>query len=842
MPHSNSATVAQSSPHHRRALVRVPITADAALDAIAAAGLVLYRQISGAGGGFVLAGVDANPDGSLPDVGLPLFLLDADTAGGTYYLASVLGRRPVIDWAAFGRVLYDDGAQVVLRATAPDGDRLAAAGAEVVAIPLEEMVVPLRPSDGRAAGALAVTPQPTVQAMIDQVSVSAVTATEEALTGVVAPMIDGAAYTIHTRHTLSGTPIQKATRYAGARLAARGLTVEYHTWNGATYPNVIGEIIGQTTPGDVVIIGAHLDDMPAGALAPGADDNASGSTAVLLAADIVSQYQWGCTLRFALWTGEEQGLLGSQAYAQRAFQRGETIRAYLNLDMLGFDSSGSGEISLVSRSSIPGSVALMNLFADVVDAYGLDLAPSRLTDDGIGNYSDNASFWTYGYASILAIEGLTFGLTPHYHTTSDTLANLNVPYLTEYVKASLGTFVHLSACLLAAPPTATATPSPTPTATPVPPTPTPTPTWQVSGALRYYAGARPIANATVRMDGPVPVQAASGADGVYVCAGAQPGTNTLTPSKHGDTGGAVSALDAAYVLQRVVGLRTFDAYQTLGCEVTGNGALSALDASLILQRTVGLLAAFPVETACGSEWAFVPVPAAAPNQRLVQPGTSGGCQAGAVSYEPLTAAAAGQDFLGVVFGDCTGNWTPGSGGAAVRARKDAAGRVVFGRGRLGKERLVVPVTIDAEPFHALELELQTPGGVTAVRVRRGPAAAAAALAVAAGERGRLRIALASADGVDARRMPVLHLEMRGEGSAAERLRVVAASVDEGSEGPRPGSPAANRLPPRSGAFSASPIEQLGKHVGQLVDRLRLGNHGGDAEVSRRGLVFRAHVP
>ena len=74
---------------------------------------------------------------------------------------------------------------------------------------------------------------------------------------------------------------------------------------------------------------------------PGADDNASGSVATLLAADILSQYQWGCTLRFAFWTGEEQGLLGSYAYAQQAYQSGENILGYLNLDMIAWNTIGS---------------------------------------------------------------------------------------------------------------------------------------------------------------------------------------------------------------------------------------------------------------------------------------------------------------------------------------------------------------------------------------------------------------------------------------------------------------------------------------------------------------------
>ncbi len=162
---------------------------------------------------------------------------------------------------------------------------------------------------------------------------------------------------------------------------------------------MIGEIPGLINPDQIYIIGAHIDDVSG---TPGADDNASGSVATLLAADILSQFQWGCTLRFAFWTGEEQGLLGSEAYAQRAYQNGENILGYLNLDMIAWNTIGSDPvISLFYSNSVPPSLQFAQLFADVVDAYNLNLNP--ILDTGQGG-SDHSSFLAYGYNSILAIE------------------------------------------------------------------------------------------------------------------------------------------------------------------------------------------------------------------------------------------------------------------------------------------------------------------------------------------------------------------------------------------------------------------------------------------------------
>ena len=65
---------------------------------------------------------------------------------------------------------------------------------------------------------------------------------------------------------------------------------------------------------------------------------------------------------------------------------------------------------------------------------------------------------------------------------------------------------------------------------------------------------------------------------------------------------------------------------------------------------------FPVAESCGSDWAFVPIPSAVPNQTLTGPLMSGdGCRPGSIGYDPLAGAAANQNFKAVLFGDCTGS-------------------------------------------------------------------------------------------------------------------------------------------------------------------------------------------
>jgi hypothetical protein len=427
------------------ALVRVPIPTGAELSRFGESGLPVFARLAGQQGDYILTGGDTAHLRALTEKGLPHEILDPDMAGGSFYIVTTGPAQSEPDWESYGSLLFDDGRQIILRAAEAQVERLVLSGAQVQKISLSPK--PLYPSGEPHRFPIVIDPDPVIQAMIDQVTTPQIEDLTGGLSGEWPVTIGGSAYTIATRYTYSGTPIQKATQYAGERLAALGLDVQFHQWGGATYPNVIGELPGQVNPDEIYIIGGHLDDMPSGPLAPGADDNASGSVATLLAADILSQYSWGCTLRFALWTGEEQGLLGSEAYAQQAYNDDENIIGYLNLDMIAWNNGGSSPgIDLHANSSLPATLTLAQLFADVVAAYELDLVP-QIVPNGTGA-SDHASFWQYGYTAILGIED--FGdFNPYYHTTADDMDNFeDWPYYTDFVKASLATFAHMTGCLI----------------------------------------------------------------------------------------------------------------------------------------------------------------------------------------------------------------------------------------------------------------------------------------------------------------------------------------------------------------------------------------------------------
>ena len=293
-------------------------------------------------------------------------------------------------------------------------------------------------------------PDPLIEEMIAQVDADTVYLYDGNLSGENEVTIGGQPYTINTRYSYSGEPVEKATQFVYEHFENLGLEVEYHNYNWAGYDlrNVVATKPGLTYPDDIYIICAHVDSISEWqhryTYAPGADDNGSGVTAVMIAADILSQYDFDCSVRFVTFTGEEQGLHGSHYYAQDAYNEGDNILGVLNLDMIAYDSDADSILELHAGTR-SGSNSIANLFADVVDTYDINLVPEIITA-GATNRSDHASFWDYGYDAILAIEDWQ-DFTPYYHTISDQLSSLNIPYFTEFVKASVGTVASMAGLL-----------------------------------------------------------------------------------------------------------------------------------------------------------------------------------------------------------------------------------------------------------------------------------------------------------------------------------------------------------------------------------------------------------
>ena len=292
------------------------------------------------------------------------------------------------------------------------------------------------------------SPGQMVQSMIDQVDADNVRTRTGDLSGAWEVLIGGQTYTIETRHALSGAPAAKAAQYLFEFYGDLGLEVEYDhfSFNNQTLSNIVAEKEGSVFPERIFMITSHYDDLPAAGPAPGADDNASGTTAVMTAAEILSQYDFGCTLRFVNFGAEEYGMIGSQDYARQAYCAGEDIQGVINADMIAWNSPGSSKgMDLHALSSVTGSDELAAIFQDVVADYSLDLIPEL--SELVTTRSDHASFWKYGYPAILVSEDWK-DFNPNYHQVGDDLDSLqDFEYYTSMIKASIGTLAH-AGCLV----------------------------------------------------------------------------------------------------------------------------------------------------------------------------------------------------------------------------------------------------------------------------------------------------------------------------------------------------------------------------------------------------------
>jgi len=237
--------------------------------------------------------------------------------------------------------------------------------------------------------------------------------------------------------------------YIRTRMREAGLAVRDQAFRleGTTQVNLEGTLPGWG-PGEelVYILCAHYDstsDDPE-RIAPGADDNASGVAGLLEAARILGRYRFRYTLRFVAFAAEEQKLTGSRVYAQAARAAGARIGGVINLDMIAWNSQGSDVMEVYARRG-NGSEALGVALTDATSVYGIALNP-RYDARGASGNSDHGNFWVEGYPAILVTDDTSIP-NPYYHTTGDTVAQLDLAYARKVVQAVVATLAEQAAII-----------------------------------------------------------------------------------------------------------------------------------------------------------------------------------------------------------------------------------------------------------------------------------------------------------------------------------------------------------------------------------------------------------
>jgi hypothetical protein len=202
--------------------------------------------------------------------------------------------------------------------------------------------------------------------------------------------------------------------------------------------NIVAVIPGKVAPARMILACAHYDSTSNNprVSAPGADDNASGTAALLELARILATEKFDFSIVLLCVSAEEWGLYGSAHYARQARQEGAEIIAVVNLDMIAYPGSQQRVLDVIGNRQ---SEWLADRFIAIAQPY-VGLRLTKVIDPSL-TWSDHSSFWDQGFAALCGIEDSN---NPYYHRSSDTLETLDLFFATEAVQASLAAVAELA--------------------------------------------------------------------------------------------------------------------------------------------------------------------------------------------------------------------------------------------------------------------------------------------------------------------------------------------------------------------------------------------------------------
>jgi len=259
------------------------------------------------------------------------------------------------------------------------------------------------------------------------------------------------------RHPItSPVHLQQAEEYIADTFEQLGLQVSLHPFNamGGTYRNVFASLLpthqakDRGTPQAPLILAAHFDTVEG---SPGADDNAS-AVAVLL--ETARRLRGADRMREIHCIGfclEEEGFLGSLAYAAELRAAKRNIAGALVLECVGYASSEEGSQTVPPGTPIAvptignflavvGNAASAALTASVEQAVKPHVPVVPLVIPGNGELlpdtrrSDHAAFWHYGFPAVMLTDTANFR-NPNYHRSTDTIGTLNLRFLEQVAAA-----------------------------------------------------------------------------------------------------------------------------------------------------------------------------------------------------------------------------------------------------------------------------------------------------------------------------------------------------------------------------------------------------------------------
>lgn len=252
-------------------------------------------------------------------------------------------------------------------------------------------------------------------------------------------------------HRMTGTyGCEKAAKYIFEQFEKLDLNPRYHDWTafGDWYhkghfkgQNVEATLKGKDSSCDeILVFNAHYDTVRP---SPGANDDGSGTAAVLTAAYVLSQFEFNRTIKFIAFSGEEVGLIGSRAYTKEIYTNDENILYEFNADMIGHARTGQGGRNMGVYTT-EDALWIIDLFKDISNDFDMnfELRSGQIDRDAERGWSDYWPFVQYGYEAI-ACWGSSDG-DPNYHKPTDNLDNINFSYLVNTTRHIVGALAYLA--------------------------------------------------------------------------------------------------------------------------------------------------------------------------------------------------------------------------------------------------------------------------------------------------------------------------------------------------------------------------------------------------------------
>jgi len=228
-----------------------------------------------------------------------------------------------------------------------------------------------------------------------------------------------------------------ASEYLFNAYTSFGYTPEFQWFSprqalGGQTANVLATLKGTINPELVYVVSSHYDSV---AIGPGADDDTSGTAALLETARILAGHPMPATIIFASFTGEEAGLLGSREFVRQAVANKIKIVGALNNDMIGW--ANDHRLDNTIRYSNPG-------IRDIQHGAAIEFS-DLITYDALYYKSTDAAAYYEAFGDIVGGIGSYPVLgNPHYHQSHDLLEGINHQLIAEVAKTTAATLMLLA--------------------------------------------------------------------------------------------------------------------------------------------------------------------------------------------------------------------------------------------------------------------------------------------------------------------------------------------------------------------------------------------------------------